>query len=600
MRRELLITILLIWSCLSMQAIDFYIAGDGRPGNGWCCEMFWNPSGCKMADGDTYTANLQEGTYSFKITTGSWGNSLGYTSLDVANSIECSTNQDNNIIFTISKPSKVTVKLSTRGISVQTAETETTEHCTPASGTLPVMYIFTENGAEITSKDVYLSASFYIDAENTSAYESLGSPEAMIETQIKGRGNYTWTGFDKKPYRLKLKAKNSLLGMNKSKHFTLLAHADDKFAFLRNTLGFECSRLFGLEYTPAQEPLELFINGDYKGIYFLTEQIRIDKDRVNITEQAEEETDPYNITGGWLLEIDNYWEDKSIQFQMKEKGDDWLLVTSKSPEVMSDEQYQYMENYLYNTNKAIQDKGDWQKYIDLESLVNFYLVNEVMGNHEAFHGSCYMHKERGTDTKLVFGPVWDFGSSLGWSDHIYDSPLWGDVWIDDLAQTSAFQEQATKRWLEVRGVLYPRLKDKADAFISQIKPAAACDCNRWSQYGNRGVETTKQKALDYLRERMEWLDTYWGTTGASEMLEDSGTGVYVYPNPSRGNINLVGAEGVLEVYILDLGGRKVCELDASLRRWELSLEDGMYIMCVVTAHGDANKLHYFRIFLNKN
>ena len=70
---------------------------------------------------------------------------------------------------------------------------------------------------------------------------------------------------------------------------------------------------------------------------------------MNITEQAEEETDPYNITGGWLLEIDNYWEDKSVQFQMKEKGDDWLLVTSKSPEVMSEEQYQYMENYLYRS-----------------------------------------------------------------------------------------------------------------------------------------------------------------------------------------------------------------------------------------------------------
>ena len=99
---------------------------------------------------------------------------------------------------------------------------------------------------------------------------------------------------------------------------------------------------------------------------------------------------------------------------------------------------------------------------------------------------------------------------------------------------------------------------------------------------------------------MEWLDTYWGTTGASEMLEDSDSGVYVYPNPTRGDVNLAGAEQVSEVYLLDLSGRKVCELDASLRHWELSIEDGMYIMCVVTAHGDANKLHYFRIFLNKN
>ncbi|MBO7367791.1 MAG: hypothetical protein J6U24_04260, partial [Paludibacteraceae bacterium] len=73
--------------------------------------------------------------------------------------------------------------------------------CNPMSGTLPVMYIFTENNAEITSKEVYLNASYYLDANGVEGYESIGSADNMLVTKIKGRGNYTWTGFDKKPYR---------------------------------------------------------------------------------------------------------------------------------------------------------------------------------------------------------------------------------------------------------------------------------------------------------------------------------------------------------------------------------------------------------------
>lgn len=456
--------------------------------------------------------------------------------------------------------------------------------CNPMSGTLPVMYIFTENNAEITSKEVYLNASYYLDANGVEGYESIGSADNMLVTKIKGRGNYTWTGFDKKPYRLKLDKKAALLGMKSNKHFALLAHADEKNGFLRNTLGFECSRLFGLDYTPAQEPLELFVNGQYRGIYFLTELIRIDKDRVNITEQEEEDTDPYNATGGWLLEIDNYDEDPSIQFRMIEKGYDMLKVTSKSPEVMSDVQYNYMYNYLYNTNKAIQDKGDWEKYIDIESLVNLYLVYEVMGNHEGFHGSCYMHKERGVDTKLVFGPAWDFGSSLGWDGHIYDRPLWGDTWIDDLAQFPQFQAKAGERWQAVRPVLYPRLRNLADSFIAQINSAAKCDCLKWPRYGNSDLEQKKADVLDYLNDRMQWLDTYWGTVEAVESGSDA-VAVSVYPNPTSGYISVPSSVDVADAYVSDLNGRCVQRLDTSLRTWELNVERGTYLVLITTADG---------------
>ena len=204
------------------------------------------------------------------------------------------------------------------------------------SGTLPVLYIQTENNQKIESKEVYVNATYYLDNKGLSGYESIGSAAEPLTMEIKGRGNYSWTGFDKKPYRIKLADKQQLLGMNKSKHFTLLAHADDsndRKGFMRNAVGFELSKLIGMTYTPDAKPLELVLNGDYIGLYFLTEHIRVDKDRVNIVEQEDEEIDSEKITGGWLVEIDNYDTDPHVT--IKEGGEATMWITYKTPEVLS-------------------------------------------------------------------------------------------------------------------------------------------------------------------------------------------------------------------------------------------------------------------------
>ena len=120
------------------------------------------------------------------------------------------------------------------------------------SGTIPVIFITTENGAEITSKEEYLNGTYYIDAMGVEGLDNVGSADAPLPLLIKGRGNYTWTGFDKKPYRLKLDKKANLLGMSKSKHWGLLAHADDEMSWLRNTMGFSMSRRLGMEWTTTR------------------------------------------------------------------------------------------------------------------------------------------------------------------------------------------------------------------------------------------------------------------------------------------------------------------------------------------------------------
>ena len=460
-------------------------------------------------------------------------------------------------------------------------------NCNPHSATVPVVYLKTDNGKDITSKEDYVTGTLYVDALNNEGYTSTGSADAPVATELKGRGNYTWTGFDKKPYRIKMNKKASLLNLTTDKSFNLLAHADDSQGFLRNTTGFAISRHFGLAYTPSHEPVELFLNGQYKGLYFLTEHIKVSSNRVNITEQDDLETDPNNVTGGWLLEIDNYSDDPHITIYKKDEYGDPMWFTYKSPEELSYQQEAYITNFLNLANDAIYSKDknstEWEKYIDMDALVNYYLTYEIVANREGFHGSCYLHKDRGTDTKLVFGPVWDFGSALMNMDdtYIYIDYAWGVKWIDEIAKFPRFQTAVRKRWMEKRGTLMPYLRKEVDAFITKIASAAQCDCKKWPNYGNKNVVSDKESVYKLLEKRLSWLDTQFGTVGVTEQ---EAIELSVYPNPTAGKIFVDSQEEILSANVYNLSGQMLLELPVDKKEWDLGLTTGTYILSVKTAN----------------
>lgn len=384
------------------------------------------------------------------------------------------------------------------------------------SGTLPVLYIQTENKEPITSKDFYLNATYYLDAIGLEGYESIGSASAPLTMEIKGRGNYSWTGFDKKPYRIKLADKQPLLGMKKSKHFALLAHADDsndRKGFMRNAVGFELSRMIGLTYTPDARPLEVVLNGDYIGLYFLTEHIRVDKDRVNIVEQDDEETDSEKITGGWLVEIDNYDDDPHIT--IKEGGKTTMWITYKTPEVLSSQQEQYLtEQMKLIDNLVYGDKNSEElwNYLDMDALAKFYIVQELTDNYESFHGSCYLHKELGENEKWYFGPVWDFGSSFNRdkSQYMYQGDVWHNHWIPEICKFPAFMNRVKEIWNEFYNGDYNNIYNFIDTHENLIAQAAVKDKERWSQYhGSQTIGTYIERTTNVLRKNAEWLNEKW-------------------------------------------------------------------------------------------
>ena len=400
------------------------------------------------------------------------------------------------------------------------------------SGTLPVLYIQTEDNAAITSKEDYINATYYLDAMGISGYENIGSKAAPKNMEIRGRGNYSWTGFDKKPYRIKLADKQPLLGIKKSKHFALLAHADDsndRKGYMRNAVGFELSKMIGMAYTPDAKPLEVVLNGDYIGLYFLTETIRVDKDRVNIVEQEDGETDSEKITGGWLVEIDNYDSDPHVT--ITEGGKTTMWITYKTPEVLSYQQEQYLTQQMKQIDNLVygdKQSSELWKYLDMDALARFYIVQELTDNYESFHGSCYLHKEMGENEKWHFGPVWDFGSSFNRdkSQYMYQGDVWHNHWIPEICQFPAFMERVKEIWSEFYKNDLNNIYSFIDAHESQISQAAAKDKQRWSQYhGSQSLSTYIDRTTEVLRKNVAWLNEQWGSnTGNNDNPSDDKPG----------------------------------------------------------------------------
>ncbi len=385
---------------------------------------------------------------------------------------------------------------------------------TQPSGTLPIMYIQTADGASITSCDTYLKATYWIVATGADSVYALASQTLPDTLQIKGRGNWTWNGFDKKPYRLKLANKTALLGLKKNKHFALMACADDNKAFLRNTVGFWLSEQIGIAWTPKQRPVEVVLNGDYIGLYFLTETIRIDKNRVNIVEQPDNITNADSITGGWLVEIDNYDTDPHIT--VSEGGSGYsIYFTYKTPEVLSSAQETFLSTEMNRLNTLIygdKNSDELWNYLDIDALAKYYIVCEIMDDYESFHGSCYLYRDMGTGKKWMFGPVWDFGSAFNYtkSQYCYEGREWHQVWIAEICKFPAFQTRVKELWADFAANHYNDMFTYIDSFKNQIASAAQSDAERWPDYGNSDIDSRTQNVKTLLRGTKTWLASQWG------------------------------------------------------------------------------------------
>lgn len=431
----------------------------------------------------------------------------------------------------------------TLSVSAQTAPP------TGMSGTLPVLYINVYADADHTvynnevidynlaHKEYFTEATYWLDLNGcewmaAQGAASIGSEAEQLPLQLKARGNYTRTGFSKKPFKLKLGAKQGMLGLSKSKHFAILAHADDYNGYLRNFTGFNLGRRIGLPWTPAMQPVEVVINGDYRGLYFLTESIRIEKDRINISELVDECTEPSLCSGGYLVELDNYEADNQII--MEEKTfvgglTDALRVTFDTPEVYSDLQRTFITDQFTAMNEKVGacDESLWS-YLDMDDAVRYYIVCELMSHLEAYHGSTYLFRDRGEGQKWHYSPLWDFGMGFnGPTDgFIYDNAPYGMTWIASIRCSEAFNSRLADTWRWFMSNRFDGIYDDMTEFTEHLRAAARADRDRWageptpeggnSVVDNTDLEARREAAFGQMRAKVEWLRSQFGDWSASE------------------------------------------------------------------------------------
>lgn len=368
---------------------------------------------------------------------------------------------------------------------------------------LPIITINTENGQNVTSRDVYLNANIKI-IEDITTRASGDVFESSVK--IKGRGNTTWYG-EKKPYKLKFNEKVSLFGEPKDKEWVLLANHFDH-TLIRTDIAMYMGKRSNLAYTTSTHFAELFINNVYLGTYQVAEQQKISTGRVNVTDE------------GFLIEVDAKADASDITFRI---GSIPQPLNIKDPEVeVNSDHYNYIVNFmeqvetaLYSENWLDIDNG-WQKYMDIDSFVDWYLINEITRNNDAvFFSSCYMNYTPGG--KLCMGPLWDFDLAFG-NYTGNSSPIGFYIkehtgWYARLFNDPAFKKRVRERF-EYFYSIKEEILNEMNISAKYLELSAIENNNKWnifykSHYLGNVVLGAYYNEVNYMKQwfidRMEWL-----------------------------------------------------------------------------------------------
>lgn len=371
------------------------------------------------------------------------------------------------------------------------------------TGTLPVLYLTTQNKRPIISKATYLPGTYYL-VDGQDSNRNLGSAESPLSLEIRGRGHSSWNGA-KKPYKLRLSEKKSPLGMSAHKHWALLKFNEPTVA------GLELGRIMGMDWTASTQPVEVVLNGDYIGLYLLTETNRIGKNRLNIWEQPDGNEDEETIPYGWLVEVDNYLETNQITIQ---ENSNWKMrITHHSPESLSPAQQEWLISEFTALNAAIyaEDKSHstWEELLDVDAMARYFIIQEVMDNTDGFHGSFYLHKDQAVDARWVAGPLWDLSSGqrtkTDYTFRMKTSYAFTPHWIGELIKDEDFCCAVKSAW----ETFYPSdIQSWMESIDKQLLPCSAAfeaDKKRWPYSNTAPLPSRLQQLKTALLANVEWF-----------------------------------------------------------------------------------------------
>ena len=406
------------------------------------------------------------------------------------------------------------------------------------SNLLPQFKIDTSNKTIVDEPKIPASMDLYIDGELNKSYN--------IGIEIRGSSSQF---FEKKSYGVETWDTNNedidtdLGGFPEEEDWILYGPFSDK-SLIRNVLIFQLSNAIGM-YGSRTDFYELTINDKFLGTYVLMEKIKRDKNRVNISKNLDDD-----ISGGYIIKIDKppdegYTSANSFSSKFDTRGSyvgasdiKFLYTYPKSSEISND-QKNYIKNYINDFEEALLSSNfqdpelGYQKYIDIDSFVDFLILNEISKNIDAYRISTFMHKDK--NQKLKMGPIWDFNlgfgnvnycdaeTTSGWS-YKFNDVCGGDnwkvpFWWNRLFEDPAFVSKLKNRWSDLRTNILSdqNLQDRIDEITNFLieHNAPRRNFDKWTIIGqyvwpnnyignNYGEEISYLK--NWLEKRVKWMD----------------------------------------------------------------------------------------------
>ncbi|WP_052331323.1 CotH kinase family protein [Lewinella cohaerens] len=449
----------------------------------------------------------------------------------------------------------------------------------------------------------------------------------FIGIEIRGSSSAI---FPKKSYGLETRDAQgennnvSLFGMPSENDWILNGPFSDK-SLLRNVLTFEMGRRTG-HWVPRTQLCEVFINGDYRGVYVFMEKIKRDNGRVDIAKLTEEDNAGDELTGGYIVKLDKEtggdaiaWTSPFAPLSGGFQSTNYLLHYPELPDI-TDQQLEYISSYITDFESAIYSENlddpatGYKNYIDVNSFVDYILTTELCKNIDSYRISTFLYKKKDSNGgKLYAGPLWDYNLAWGNVDYCeanltsgweldFNTVCSGDAWLNPpfwarmITADTAFANAMNCRWRELRSG--PWHTDSIMGFIDEqvsfLEEAQPRNFSRWPILGeyvwpNNFVGSTYSEEIDYLKtwtlQRLDFMDRFMFGSCSTGTLDDDEIYIQAFPNPASEilNFDIFGVGEGQQLYLFNSLGQLIHQQTILTPRITLEVQTlpaGMYFYVV--------------------